>query len=84
MLLLSANPFKCHEDVLYLQSLIPPKRFLTFSPLTGGCSKDLDEFRFFFKNINPVQTDFLILCEREITLFNFVLSYFWSPKITLA
>ena len=29
------NPFKCHEDVLSLQPMIPPKRFdiLIFSPL---------------------------------------------------
>ena len=26
------NPFKCHEDVLYLQPLIPPKRLDIFSP----------------------------------------------------
>ena len=29
----SGNPFKCHEEVLYLQPLIPPKRFDIFSPL---------------------------------------------------
>ena len=23
----SRNPFKCHEEVLYLQPMIPPKRF---------------------------------------------------------
>ena len=32
MLLLSGNPFKCHEEVLYFQLLIPPKRFDIFSP----------------------------------------------------
>ena len=26
------NPFKCHEEVLYLQPMIPPKRFDIFSP----------------------------------------------------
>ena len=26
------NPFKCHEEVLYLQSMIPPKRFDIFPP----------------------------------------------------
>ena len=25
------GPFKCHEEVLYLQSMIPPKRFDIFS-----------------------------------------------------
>ena len=40
MLFLSGNPFKCHEEVLYyLQSLIPPKRFDIFSPLTGDAQK---------------------------------------------
>ena len=29
-------------------SLIPPKRFDIFPPLTGGCSEGLDAFRFFF------------------------------------
>ena len=39
MLLPSGNPFKCHEEVLYFQLLIPPKlNVLTFFPLTGECS----------------------------------------------
>ena len=49
MLLPSGNPFKCHEEVLYFQLLIPPKRFDIFFPLTGGCSEGLGAFRFFFK-----------------------------------
>ena len=32
MLLPSGNPFKCHEEVLSLQPMIPPKRFDIFSP----------------------------------------------------
>ena len=48
MLLPSGNPFKCHEEVLSLQPMIPPKRFDIF-PLTGGCSEGLDAFRVFFK-----------------------------------
>ena len=31
----SGNPFKCHEEVLSLQPMIPCKRF-DISPLTGG------------------------------------------------
>ena len=27
LLLPSGNPFKCHEEVLSLQTMIPPKRF---------------------------------------------------------
>ena len=41
MLFPSGNPFKCHEEVLYLQPLIPPKRFDIFSLLTGGGSEGL-------------------------------------------
>ena len=32
MLFPSGNPFICHEEVSYLQPLIPPKRFDIFSP----------------------------------------------------
>ena len=45
MLFPSGNPFKCHEeDVLYLQPLIPPKRFDISPLLTGGCSEGLGAF----------------------------------------
>ena len=44
MLFPSENPFKCHEEVMYLQPLIPPKRFDMFSPLTGGCSEGRGAF----------------------------------------
>ena len=37
-----------NEEVLYLQPMIPPKRF-DVSPLTGGCSEGLAAFRFFFE-----------------------------------
>ena len=39
MLSASGNLFECHEEVLYLQPLIPPKRFDIFSPIT--CSEGL-------------------------------------------
>ena len=49
MLLPSVNPLRCHEEVLSLQPMTPPKRFVDiFSPLTGGCSEGLDALRFFF------------------------------------
>ena len=41
--------FKCHEDVLYLQPVIPPTKRFDIFPLIGGCSKGLDAFRFFLK-----------------------------------
>ena len=47
MLFPSGNPLKCHKEVLYLQPLIPPKRFDIFFPLTGGCSEGLGAFWFF-------------------------------------
>ena len=36
MLLPSGNPFKCHGEVLYLQPMIPPKRFDIFPPEDWG------------------------------------------------
>ena len=39
MLLPSGNPFKCHQEVLYLQSLIPPKRFDISPPGWGMLSR---------------------------------------------
>ena len=36
MLSASGNLFECHEEVLYLQPLIPPKCFDMFSPIAGG------------------------------------------------
>ena len=52
LLIPTGNPFKCHEEVLYLQPMIPPppKRFHMFSHLTEGCSEGLDAFRFFLKS----------------------------------
>ena len=47
----SRNLFKGHEEVLYLQPLIPPKRFDIFSPITSlslllfvffGCSDGME------------------------------------------
>ena len=48
MLLPLGNPIKCHEDVLSLQPMIPPKRLTYFSPCVG-CSEGLDALGFFFK-----------------------------------
>ena len=44
------NAFKCHEEALYLQPMMPPKGFDIFPPDGGGCSESLDAFRFFFNN----------------------------------
>ena len=49
MLSASVNLFECHEEVLYLQPLILPKRFDISPPITGGCSEGLGVLRFFFK-----------------------------------
>ena len=55
MLLPSGNPFKCHEEVLYLQPKRSHLNVLTFSPLTGGCSEGLGAFVFFLKQLHLVQ-----------------------------
>ena len=52
MLSASGNLFKCHEEVLYLPPLIPPKCFDIFPPITGGCSEGLGAFWFFFKDMS--------------------------------
>ena len=38
VLLPSGKPSKCHGVALYLQPMIPPKRFDIFFPLAEGCS----------------------------------------------
>ena len=53
MLRPSGNPYKYHDDVLFLQPMIPPKRFDISPPLCGmllRLTEGLDAFRFFFKN----------------------------------
>ena len=49
MLSASGNLFECHEEVLDLQPMIPPKRFENFPPITKGCSEGLGVLWFFFK-----------------------------------
>ena len=67
MLLSSGNPFKCHEGVLSLQPMIPPKlNVLTFSPFVG-CSEGLDAFNFFFKLLHTSQLDSIIRSVQEYT-----------------
>ena len=34
-IIILVDPFKCHEEVLYLQPMIPPKRFDIFPPDWG-------------------------------------------------
>ena len=53
MLLPSENPFKCHEEVLSLQHMIPSKPFDIF-PTEWGCSEGLGAFMFFFKNLHGI------------------------------
>ena len=60
MLSASGNLFKCHEEVLYLQPLIPPKLFDIFSPITGGCSEGLGVFWFFFKYLGSKKLNLLL------------------------
>ena len=44
MLSASGNLFKCHEEVLYLQRLIPPKRFDIFFPIRA-CINDVRKIK---------------------------------------
>ena len=52
MLLPSGNPFKCHEEVLYLQHMIPPKRFDIFPPDRGMLRRSRC-VQVIFKNMFP-------------------------------
>ena len=67
------NPFKCHEEVLFLQPMIPPRRFDIFFTCCVGCSEGLDAFRFFFKypiRINSsTKKTILIWCNRLFISF---------------
>ena len=49
MLLPSGNPFKCHEEVLSLQPMIPPKHFNIF-PSDWGMLRRSSCVQFFFKH----------------------------------
>ena len=42
IILLTGNPLKCHEEVLCLQPMIPPKCFDIFPTNLRGCSEGLD------------------------------------------
>ena len=70
MLLPLGNPFKCREDVLSLQPMIPPKRFDIFSPCVG-CSEGLDAFRFSLnsRTILTFTTTLLMVSRVKVTLF---------------
>ena len=56
MLLPSENPFKCHEEALYLQPMIPPKRFDIFPPDWGILRRSGRVQIFSFKNHRQVGT----------------------------
>ena len=68
MLSASGNLFKCHEEVLYLQPLIPPKRYDIFPPITGGCSEGLGGCVLIFLEI----TVLLTICWTFISTFELV------------
>ena len=81
MLSASGNLFKCHQEFLYLQPLIPPKRFDIFSPITGGCLEGLGVLWFFFKYRNPeissnklVRSEQLLLHVRVVLIILYCLS----------
>ena len=55
MLLPSGNPFKCHEEVLYFQLLISPKRFDIFSPRLGDAQGGSYGNKILYKNLDLTQ-----------------------------
>ena len=65
MVLPSENPFKCHEEVLYLQPLIPPKRFdIFFPPDWGMLRRSRRVLIFLYKTggqIQPILEKYILL-----------------------
>ena len=57
----SGNPFKCHEEVLYLQPLIPSKRFDIFFPPDWGMLRRSRRVQFFYKKYHNVFMYFVLL-----------------------
>ena len=51
--------------------MIPSNRFDSVSSLTGGCSSDLDAFRFFFKIYSKINYSNVVLCYRYCSPFFF-------------
>ena len=67
-----------YTEVLYLQPLIPPKRFDIFSPITGGCSEGLGAFWFFFKQLTAK------FCPGDVEVdnfFSFFCKQFWGNQL---
>ena len=81
-LLPQGNPFKCNEEVLYLQPMIPPKRFDIFSLIravlmgTKSCTKILN-FSTRFSCENLAVEDFVTLLYGEKILL-MGKSYVWA------
>ena len=69
MLLPSGNPFESHEEILYLQPMIPPKRFDIFS-LDWGMLRGLGAFSYFFKKIVPIMYS-MVAPARTVHLYLF-------------
>ena len=76
MLLPSGNPFKYHEEVVYLHPMIPPKRFDIFSPLIEGWLEGLDALRIFFKKLQFLCCPMALLSYIIINIFKYVLHRF--------
>ena len=56
MLLQSGNPFKCHEEVLSLQPMVPPKRFDTFPPDWGMLRRSRIQYIYLLEDLCMVPT----------------------------
>ena len=58
MVIPQGNPFKCHEDVLYLHPMILPKRFAIFSPDWGMLKRSRRVLFFFIQQHSPKKEAF--------------------------
>ena len=67
MLRPSGNSFEYHEEVFYLQPMIPPNKRFDFFPLTGGCSEGLGAFMGWALSN---EAEFLCVC---VVFFPFIL-----------
>ena len=62
MLFPSGNPFKCHEEVLYLQPLISPKRFDIF---IGDLVVDVDTVAVVVENCSGKNMPYVVLAMND-------------------
>ena len=70
MLLPSENPFKCHEEILYLQPMIPPKRFGIFPSDWGMLTRSRCVQIFLYIGIGSHATELERYYPRKKVIYN--------------